>query len=81
MDSVWKPHKALGWRGESPVVGRLVVRTPTAVLPVGIRGMRSSWMSQPVTSLPTNAMGSVHMAALSHRTNLSEGLGGMRHSG
>lgn len=71
------------WAGglESPVVGRLVVRTPTAVLPVEIRGTRRSWMSQPVTSLPTNAMWIVHMAAPSLRTNLSEGCGRMRHSG
>lgn len=30
---------------QSPVVGRLVVRTSTPVLPVGIRGTRISWMS------------------------------------
>lgn len=60
---------------ESPVVGRLVVRTSTPVLPVGIRGTRISWMSQSVTSLPTSAMGTVHMASLSLKTNLLKDVG------
>lgn len=60
---------------ESPVVGRLAVRTSTLVLPVGIRGTRISWMPQPVTSLPTSAMGTVHIAALSLKTNLLKDMG------
>lgn len=60
---------------ESPVVGRLVVRTSTPVLPVGIGGTRISWMSQPVTSLPTSAMGTVHTAATSLKINLLKDVG------
>lgn len=60
---------------ESPVAGRLMVRTSTLGLPAGVRETRISWMSQPVTPLLTNAMGIVHVAALSLKTDLPEGQG------
>lgn len=72
---VRKPHKAVGCGAGESFAGRLVVRTSTLVLPLGVRETRIGWMSQPVTPLLTNAMGIVHMAAQSLKTTCWKDLG------
>lgn len=65
LDSGWKPHKALGcWAAESCCRKTGSGEDFYSSASCGNQGDKISWMSQPVTSLPTNAMGTVHMAAI-----------------
>lgn len=74
LDSVWKPHRDPGcWAGES-CCGKAGGEDFYSSASCGNQGDMDQ-LSQPVTSLPTSAMGTVHMAALSLKTNLLKDVG------
>lgn len=51
-------------RGPESCFGKAMVRTSTLMLPAGTEETKISWLSLPVTSIPTKAVGTVHMTAL-----------------
>lgn len=80
MDSGWRPHRALGcWAGES-CCGKAGGEDLYPSAACGNQEDKDQLAVSARDFTTTNAMGTVHMAATSLKTDQSEVRGRMRHS-